>query len=129
VDSSKIIVAWVMTYMILGMSIDLYLSPSLFEDNPDYWRVFNLLSSEFIFASITALVGIIPLIGLALENLKIVRVGLIIACVFWCFMAVIQTFGRGYYEYNTGLVVYTGLAVLCLWTSKKGGEVDESEQI
>jgi hypothetical protein len=126
---SKIIVGWVMSYISLGFALDLFLSPALFESAPDYWRVFNYLSSEFILGCVATLVAAIKICGLLLENTKVARTGLFLSCIFWCFMAVIQSFGKGYFDYSMALANFTGLAILSLWASKKEVVQDDTEPL
>ncbi|EIT85898.1 hypothetical protein A374_08684 [Fictibacillus macauensis ZFHKF-1] len=111
----------IVTYVSLGWAVALFSNPRLFSGNTGSWGVMDSVADEWIFGVITLTLALIKIVGIALDNIKIRKMGLILSAVFWVFVSVCLLVGNDHINWNTGAVAYSGYGILCLWMSKEVG--------
>lgn len=109
----------VLSYISLGWAYVLFTSPQLFESSENWNQVQQIMPYEWVVGSVALTAALTKIIGLLLKNKRIRWAGLIMSAIFWVTIAAGMLIAKGYLEFTTGFVVYSGMAVLSLWTSKE----------
>ena len=109
----------VLSYISLGWAYVLFTSPRLFESSDNWNKVQEIMPYEWLVGSVALIAALTKIIGLILKNKRVRWVGLIMSAVFWITIAAGMLIAKGYLDFTTGFVVYSGMAVLSLWTSKE----------
>ena len=109
----------VLSYVSLGWAYVLFTSPLLFESSDNWNQVQQIMPYEWLVGSVAFVAAMIKIIGLILKNKRIRWIGLIMSAVFWITIAAGMLIAKGYLDFTTGFVVYSGMAILSLWTSKE----------
>lgn len=109
----------VLSYISLGWAYVLFTSPQLFESSENWNQVQQIMPYEWVVGSVALTAALTKIVGLILKNKRIRWIGLIISAVFWITIAAGMLIAKGYLDFTTGFVVYSGMAVLSLWTSKE----------
>ncbi|MEK4025766.1 hypothetical protein [Sporosarcina sp. FSL W7-1283] len=121
------VVEVIVTYISLGWAFVLLTNPDIFNQSPNFSRIEAIAQSEWIVGCICLLLAAVKIIGMTLHNRRIRWFGLMLSSIFWVLMSASFLFSSDYIEFNTGFVVYSGVAVMSLWTSKEvmtGGRTD-----
>lgn len=106
----------IVTYISVGWAFVMFTDPNVLVNT---WALLGSIANHLIFGGIALVCSLIKIIGLALDNLKIRSLGLTASAFFWTFVSVCNLFADGNLSLTTGFIVYSGVAVLCLWTSKE----------
>ena len=109
----------VLSYVSLGWAYVLFTSPLLFESSDNWNQVQEIMPYEWLVGSVALIAAVTKIIGLILKNKRIRWIGLIMSAVFWITIAAGMLIAKGYLDFTTGFVVYSGMAILSLWTSKE----------
>lgn len=109
----------VLSYVSLGWAYVLFTSPLLFESSDNWNQVQQIMPYEWLVGSVALIAAVTKIIGLILKNKRIRWIGLIMSAVFWITIAAGMLIAKGYLDFTTGFVVYSGMAILSLWTSKE----------
>lgn len=109
----------VLSYVSLGWAYVLFTSPLLFESSDNWNKVQEIMPYEWLVGSVALVAAMTKIIGLILKNKRIRWIGLIMSAVFWITIAAGMLIAKGYLDFTTGFVVYSGMAILSLWTSKE----------
>lgn len=109
----------VLSYISLGWAYVLFTSPDLFESSASWNQIELLASSEWVIGTIALVCALTKIIGIAMGAKRIRWVGLIMSAVFWIAIASAFLIADGKLEFTTGFIVYSGIAVMALWTSKE----------
>lgn len=109
----------VLSYISLGWAYVMFTSPNLFESSDSWNQVREIMAYEWVVGSVALLAALTKIVGIVLNNKKTRWVGLIMSAIFWVTIAAGMLISKGYFEFSTGFIVYSGLAVLSLWTSKE----------
>ncbi|MGA4519582.1 hypothetical protein ACPA0F_20200 [Solibacillus silvestris] len=109
----------VLSYVSLGWAYVLFTSPLLFESSDNWNQVQEIMPYEWLVGSVAFVAAMTKIIGLVLKNKRIRWIGLIMSAVFWITIAAGMLIAKGYLDFTTGFVVYSGMAILSLWTSKE----------
>lgn len=109
----------VLSYISLGWAYVLFTSPQLFESSENWNKVQELMPYEWLVGGVALVAAATKIIGLILKNKRIRWAGLILSTIFWITIAAGMLIAKGYLDFTTGFVVYSGLSVLSLWTSKE----------
>lgn len=117
----------VLSYISLGWAYVLFTSPQLFESSESWNQVREIASYEWVVGSVAFIAAITKIYGIILKNKRIRWIGLMLSCIFWITIAAGMLMAKGYLDFTTGFVVYSGLAVLSLWTSKEVMKGDGAE--
>lgn len=117
----------VLSYVSLGWAYVLFTSPQLFESSESWNQVQEIMSYEWVVGTVALIAALTKIVGLILGNNRIRWAGLMMSAVFWITIAAGMLIAKGYLDFTTGFVVYSGLAVLSLWTSKEVMIGDKSE--
>lgn len=118
----------VLSYISLGWAYVLFTSPQLFESSDNWNQVRQVIEYEWVVGCVAMVAALTKLLGIVLNNIKIRWIGLIMSAIFWIVIAAGMVIAKGYFEFTTGFVAYSGLAVLSLWTSKEVTKSDGSQQ-
>ncbi|MGI2329642.1 hypothetical protein [Planococcus sp. YIM B11945] len=110
-----------LSYISLGWAYVLFSSPQLFESSQSWNEVEAIASYEWVVASCAFICAITKVIGMALGNARLRRIGLLMSAVFWVIIAAGMLISTGGLNMNTGFIAYSGIAVMSLWTSKEVG--------
>lgn len=106
----------IVTYISLGWAFVMFTDPNVLVNT---WELLGSIANHWVFGTIALLCSFIKIIGLSLDNLKIRSLGLTASAFFWTFVSVCNLFADSTLSLTTGFIVYSGVAVLCLWTSKE----------
>lgn len=109
----------VLSYVSLGWAYVLFTSPLLFESSDSWNQVQQIMPYEWLVGSVALVAALTKIIGLILKNKRIRWIGLIMSAIFWITIAAGMLIAKGYLDFTTGFVVYSGMAILSLWTSKE----------
>ncbi|BAK15867.1 ammonia permease [Solibacillus silvestris StLB046] len=109
----------VLSYVSLGWAYVLFTSPLLFESSDNWNQVQQIMPYEWLVGSVALIAAVTKIIGLILKNKRIRWIGLIMSAIFWITIAAGMLIAKGYLDFTTGFVVYSGMAILSLWTSKE----------
>lgn len=109
----------VLSYVSLGWAYVLFTSPLLFESSDNWNQVQEIMPYEWLVGSVALVAALTKIIGLILKNKRIRWIGLIMSAIFWITIAAGMLIAKGYLDFTTGFVVYSGMAILSLWTSKE----------
>lgn len=121
------IVEIIITYISLGWGIVLLTNPFIFEQSSNFSKIESIAQYEWVVGVICLTLAAIKIIGMSLHNLRLRWLGLILSAGFWILMSASFLFSEDVIEFNTGFVVYSGIAILALWTSKEVMSVDGTE--
>lgn len=109
----------VLSYVSLGWAYVMFTSPQLFESSDSWNQVESVASYEWVIGTVALICAMTKIVGILLGNMRMRWVGLIMSAVFWITIASGMLIAKGYLDFTTGFIVYSGLAVLSLWTSKE----------
>lgn len=113
------VVEIMLSYISLGWAYVLFSSPRLFESSQSWKEVEAIASYEWIVASCALICAVTKIIGMAIGNTRLRRIGLLMSAFFWVFIAAGMLISTGGVRMNTGFIAYSGIAVMSLWTSKE----------
>lgn len=113
------VVELIVTYISLGWAFVLLTNPNIFEMSPNFSRIEAIAQYEWVIGLIALVIAGVKIVGLALHLKRVRWFGLLLSTIFWVLMSASFLFAGDTIEFNTGFVVYSGLAVMCLWTSKE----------
>lgn len=117
----------VLSYVSLGWAYVMFTSPQLFESSDSWNQVKGVASYEWVIGVVALTAAMTKIIGILIGNKRMRWVGLIMSAIFWITIASGMLIAKGYLDFTTGFIVYSGLAVLSLWTSKEVMDGDGTE--
>lgn len=106
----------IVTYISIGWAFVMFSDPDVLVNT---WALLGSVANRYVLGGIATVCSLIKIVGLAMDNLKIRSLGLTASAFFWTFVSVCNLFANGNLSLTTGFIVYSGVAVLCLWTSKE----------
>lgn len=109
----------IITYISLGWAIVLLTNPAIFEQSANFARIQSIAQYEWVVGLICLMLAVIKIVGMAMSHRKLRWAGLMLSTIFWILMSASFVFAGDRLEFNTGFIVYSGVAVLCLLTSKE----------
>lgn len=121
------VVEIVLTYISLGWAYVLFTSPMLFEAGGNWLALGEIAAYEWVIGLIALSCALVKIVGILLQHRKIRWIGLMMSSVFWVVIAGSFLVAQGQINFTTGFVVYSGIAVMSLWTSKEVISNDRSD--
>lgn len=112
-------VEFIVTYISLGWASVLLTNPTIFNQSANFSRIELIAQYEWVVGLICLALASVKIIGMVLQNRRIRWLGLTSSAVFWTLLSASFLFASDKIEFNTGFIVYSGVAVLCLLTSKE----------
>lgn len=112
-------VEFIVTYISLGWGFVLLTNKDIFDQSSNFNKIQSIAQYEWVVGIICLALAVIKIIGISLRKVRLRRFGLIASSVFWVLMSASFLFSEDKIEFNTGFVVYSGIAILSLWTSKE----------
>lgn len=109
----------ILSYISLGWAYVMFTSPNLFESSTNWNQVQEIASYEWAVGSVALIAALTKIVGIAMKNKRVRWVGLLMSAFFWIVIAAGMLIAKGYLDFTTGFIAYSGLAVLALWTSKE----------
>lgn len=109
----------IVTYINLGWALILLTNPTIFKQSENFRRIELIAQYEWVVGIVCLALAVVKIIGIALHHRRMRWMGLMASTGFWVLMSASFLFSGGTVEFNTGFIVYSGLAVLCLLTSKE----------
>lgn len=106
----------IVSYLSLGWAIVMFTDPSALDGS---WLLLGELGNRWFFGSIAVVCALMKIFGISLDNLKLRYYGLTMSSIFWTFISVANLMSNNSFALTTGFIVYSGIAILCLWTSKE----------
>lgn len=106
----------IVSYLSVGWAIVMFTEPSVLDGT---WELLGQMDNRWIFGSIAIVCALMKILGILLDNFKLRYYGLTMSAVFWTFLSVANLMGNDHFSLTTGFIVYSGIAVLSLWTSKE----------
>lgn len=106
----------IVSYISIGWAIAMFTDPSVLDGA---WSVLGDIANQWVFGMVAFVCASMKITGIALNNLKLRFYGLTMSAIFWTFLSVANLMSNDSITITTGFVVYSGIAVLCLWTSKE----------
>lgn len=113
------IVEKIVTYISLGWAFALFTNPLIFEQSANFNRIESIAQYEWVIGIVCLVLAVVKIIGMSLNNARLRWLGLMMSTVFWILISASFLFAADRIEINTGFIVYSGVAVMCLWTSKE----------
>lgn len=113
------VVEIMLTYISLGWAYVLFTSPDLFENGGNWLALGEIAAYEWIIGLVALICALVKIIGIVLRHRRIRWFGLMLSSIFWVVVAGSFLIAQGQVEFTTGFVVYSGIAVMSLWTSKE----------
>lgn len=113
------VVEIMLTYISLGWAYVLFSTPTLFEDGGNWVAIGEVAIYEWVIGLVALFCALIKIIGILLRHKRLRWIGLIASSVFWVVIAGSFLVAQGQVAFTTGFVVYSGIAVMSLWTSKE----------
>ncbi len=107
----------IVTMISIGWTIVMFSNPEALATSS--WEILRDISSRWVVGSITLFFALIKIVGIYLNSLALRKIGLLASAVLWSFISVSNGASDEHFTITTGFVVYFGIAVLCLWTSKE----------
>jgi len=121
------VVEILITYISLGWSFVMLTNDDIFDKSENFNKLQSLVQTEWVVGVVCLFLAIVKIYGMVLKNNKIRWLGLILSTFFWIIVSSTFLLSAGKFMINTGFVVYSGLAVMCLWTSKEVNKIDRAE--
>lgn len=110
----------IVTYLSIGWAFVMFSNPDALVGS---WQTLNDIGNRYIFGAIALISASVKIIGISLDNLKLRTIGLTFSAFFWTFISVANLVSQDsfttHFTFSTGFIVYSAVAVLCLWTSKE----------
>ena len=110
----------IVTYISIGWAFVMFSNPDALVGS---WQTLNDIANRYVFGGIALISALIKIIGISLDDLKLRTVGLTLSAFYWTFISVANLVSQDSFSQSfsisTGFIVYSGVAVLCLWTSKE----------
>lgn len=113
------VVEIMLTYISLGWAYVLFTSPLLFDNSSNWDKVQSIANYEWVLGIITLVCALVKVVGMLLQNRRLRWLGLIMSTVLWIVIAASFLVADDAFKLTTGFVVYSGVAVMSLWTSKE----------
>ena len=121
------VVVVIVTYISLGWAFVLLTNPYIFDQSPNFSRIEAIAQSEWVAGLVCLALASIKIVGMSLHKRRMRWLGLMMSTVFWVLISASFLFAGDQIEFNTGFIVYSGVAVMCLWTSKEVMTVARTE--
>ena len=113
------VVEIVLTYISIGWAYVLFATPTLFDDNSNWDKIQAIANYEWILGIITLVCALVKIVGMALQNKQLRWLGLLMSTMLWVVIATSFLIADDTFKLTTGFVIYSGIAVMSLWTSKE----------
>lgn len=113
------IVEVIVIYISVGWGLVLITQHGIFAMSENFNKIEMIVRDERILGAVCLLVALVKIVGLIMKKDKIRQIGLLASSVLWVLISASFVVARGSVEFNTGFVVYSGIAVMCLWASKE----------
>ena len=113
------VVEIVLTYISIGWAYVLFATPTLFDDNSNWDKIQAIANYEWVVGIITLVCALVKIAGMALQNKQLRWLGLLMSTVLWVIVATSFLIADDTFKLTTGFVIYSGIAVMSLWTSKE----------
>lgn len=113
------VVEFIVTYVSLGWAVVLLSNNDTFSQSNNFNRIEVIVKYEWLLGLICLGLAAFKIVGLVLRNYRMRKYGLLASGVFWTLMSAGFLMSSGVIEFNTGFVVYSALAILCIWSSKE----------
>lgn len=125
---TKTVVEVVLSYISLGWAITLFTNDHLFEAGGSWGAIKAIAPYEWLVGSVALVCALTKIVGMLMRNRKIRMIGLWMSTLFWVTIAAGMLMANGYPEFTTGFVVYSGTAILALFTAKEVGTDGNTDQ-
>ena len=122
------VVEIVLTYISIGWAYVLFTSPALFDHNSNWDKVQAIANYEWILGIITLVCALVKIVGMTLNNKRLRWLGLMMSTMLWVVIATSFLIADNTLKLTTGFIVYSGIAVMSLWTSKEVMTGDNREE-
>lgn len=113
------VVEIMLTYISIGWTYVLFTSPALFDNNSNWDKIQLIANYEWVVGIITLVCALVKIVGMALQNKQLRWLGLLMSTVLWVIVATSFLIADDTFKLTTGFVIYSGIAVMSLWTSKE----------
>lgn len=110
------VVEIIVSYISLGWAFVMFTDPNVLLAS---WELLGEIASRWVFGAIALVFALVKIVGIWLDNFKLRTFGLVLSSFLWTFVSIANLFANGYFSLSTGFVVYSGVAVLCMWASKE----------
>lgn len=122
------VVEMVLSYISIGWAFVLFSTPTLFESSPSWNQIEMIANSEWVVGIIVLACALTKVVGIALNNIKMRRIGLLMSTGFWIMIATSMLIATGSFTVSTGFICYSGIAIMSLWTSKEVTSSDDTKR-
>lgn len=113
------VVEIMLSYISIGWAYVLFTSPSLFENSSNWEQIKAVANYEWVLGIVTLACAVVKIIGIILQHKRLRWLGLIMSTILWVVIAASFLVADDAFKLTTGFVVYSGIAVMSLWTSKE----------
>lgn len=109
----------IITYISLGWAFVFLTDNKLFDHSKNFSTIKEIVQYEWVLGTVALIIALVTVVGMALNFTKLRRFGLILSALFWGIIAAAMLVASGSLNFSSGFVAYSGLAVLCFWTSRE----------
>lgn len=113
------VVEVLVTYISIGWALVLFTNSNTFEQSQNFITMQSIVKHEWVVGIICLLLGLIKILGMVLRNIRLRWLGLILSAILWIIVSATFLLSPNQFDFNTGFIVYSGVAVMCLITSKE----------
>ena len=113
------VVEIMLSYISIGWAYVLFTSPNLFDDSATWDKIQSIASYEWVLGIITLVCALVKIVGMLVHNKRLRWLGLLMSTVLWVVIAASFLVADDSFKLSTGFIVYSGIAVMSLWTSKE----------
>lgn len=113
------VVEIVLSYVSIGWAYVLFTSPTLFDTTASFSQIEVIAGSEWVVGVVALVCALTKILGMLFGNVRVRKIGLLMSTIFWIMIATSMLIATGSFIPNTGFIVYSGLAVMSMWTSKE----------
>lgn len=117
----------IVTYISLGWAVVLLTNNTIFEQSSNFRQIASIAQYEWVLGLVCLALASVKVVGIALRHLRTRWAGLMLSAIFWVLMSASFAFAGEFIEFNTGFVVYSGVAILSLLASKEVMRVDRTD--
>lgn len=113
------------TVLSLGWGLTLLFNDKTFDQSDNFEILEKIVGNEWVVGVVCLSLAFIKIIGMVFQLRRVRWIGLVLSAIFWVLVSTAFLLSVNEFTINTGFIVYSVIAVLCL-TASKGVLIDGS---
>lgn len=122
------VVEGIVTYISLGWAYVMFTNEFIFKNSENFSKMESIVQKEWAVGLVCLILAVIKIYGMVMKMRRVRWIGLILSTIFWVIVSATFLLSAEEFELNTGFIVYSGIAVMCLWTSKEVISYDRTNE-